>query len=74
MTGEIGKVALLWRGDREARNSLHPRHNRLEPVFAALAALNIYPEPAGAHSATPGGSGFSRRATRPTHHTLQVCA
>jgi len=46
MTGVIGKVALLWRGDREARNSLHPRNDRLEPVFAALAARNIYAEPA----------------------------
>jgi hypothetical protein len=46
MTGEIGKVALLWRGDREARNSLHPRNSRLQPVFEALAARNIYAEPA----------------------------
>jgi hypothetical protein len=46
MTGAIGKVALLWRGDREARNSLHPRNSRLEPVFEALAARNIYAEPA----------------------------
>src|SRR5882757_8789606 len=46
MTGTIGKVALLWRGDPEARNSLHPRNSRLEPVFAALAARNIYAEPA----------------------------
>jgi hypothetical protein len=46
MTGTIGKVALLWRGDSEARNSLHPRNSRLKPVFAALAARNIYAEPA----------------------------
>ncbi len=46
MTGTIGKVALLWRGDPEARNSLHPRNSRLEPVFEALAARNIYTEPA----------------------------
>jgi len=46
MTGAIGKVALLWRGDPEARNSLHPRNSRLEPVFQALAARNIYAEPA----------------------------
>jgi hypothetical protein len=46
MTGAIGKVALLWRGDHEARNSLHPRNSRLEPVFEALAARNIYAEPA----------------------------
>jgi len=44
MTGEIGKVALLWRGDLEARN--FPRNARLEPVFEALAVHSVYAEAA----------------------------
>src|SRR5882724_5634462 len=44
MTGEIGKVALLWRGDLEARNV--PRNARLEPVFEALAVHSVYAEAA----------------------------
>jgi hypothetical protein len=42
----IGKVALLWRGDREARNTATAHGSRLNAVFAALAALGIDAEPA----------------------------
>ncbi len=41
-----GKIALLWRGNREARNKANPESNRLRGVFDALAALNIAAEPA----------------------------
>jgi hypothetical protein len=39
-------VALLWRGDREARRNATPQNNRLNRVFEALAALGIHAEPA----------------------------
>jgi Domain of unknown function (DUF6815) len=41
-----GKVALLWRGDREAWRNATPPNNRLSHVFEALAALGISAEPA----------------------------
>jgi hypothetical protein len=44
--GKIGKVALLWRGDRRARAAATPDNNRFSNVFAALAALGIDAEPA----------------------------
>jgi hypothetical protein len=44
--GETGRVALLWRGDREARRNATPHNNRLSHVFEALAALGIHAEPA----------------------------
>ena len=43
---EAGRLALLWRGDREARRSATPHNNRLSRVFEALAALGIRAEPA----------------------------
>jgi len=39
-------LALLWRGDREARREAAPDNNRLSSVFEALAALGIHAEPA----------------------------
>jgi hypothetical protein len=47
MTGrrEIGRVAVLWRGDREARRSATPKNNRFHQVFEALATLGIHAEP-----------------------------
>ena len=41
-----GKVAIVWRGDREARNSATPQNNRFHRVFEELAALGIEAEPA----------------------------
>jgi hypothetical protein len=48
MTGqhEIGRVAVLWRGDRAARRNATPGNNRFHQVFEALAALGIHAEPA----------------------------
>src|SRR5271170_34875 len=44
--GEQGRLALLWRGDRQARRDATPQNNRLSDVFEALAALGIRAEPA----------------------------
>ncbi|HYZ25122.1 MAG TPA: hypothetical protein VE690_23530, partial [Rhodopila sp.] len=41
MAGAIGKVAVLWRGDGEARSRATPASSRLTGVFDALAALGI---------------------------------
>jgi hypothetical protein len=40
------KVALLWRGTREERRNATPENNRLNKVFAALAAAGIEAQPA----------------------------
>jgi hypothetical protein len=42
----IGKVALLWRGDRVARDAASPQTSRFARIFQALAARNIRAEPA----------------------------
>lgn len=44
--GAMGKLALLWRGDRQARNDATPHNNRFVRVFEALAELGIHAEPA----------------------------
>ncbi|MFI5047282.1 MAG: Cj0069 family protein, partial [Acidimicrobiia bacterium] len=41
---QLGRVALLWRGDRDGRDTAAP-NDRLRPVFAALSALGIAPVP-----------------------------
>jgi hypothetical protein len=47
MAGEkMGKLALLWRGDRQARSEAMPHNNRFAGVFQALATLGIHAEPA----------------------------
>ena len=40
------KVAILWRGDAEARQSTTPQNNRFYRIFEELAALGIDAEPA----------------------------
>jgi Domain of unknown function (DUF6815) len=40
------KLALLWRGDREARRNATPHNGRLSRVFEALAMLGVHAEPA----------------------------
>jgi hypothetical protein len=45
-TGGIGKIAVLWRGDRTARSDATPRNNRFYRVFEELAAAGIDAEPA----------------------------
>lgn len=44
--GENGKLALLWRGNRQERNEATAQNSRLDRVFEALAALGIEAEPA----------------------------
>jgi hypothetical protein len=40
------QIAILWRGDREARRTATPENNRFYRVFEELAALGIQAEPA----------------------------
>src|ERR1044071_8869785 len=40
------KIAIVWRGDREARRSATPANNRFHRVFEELAAIGIDAEPA----------------------------
>jgi len=47
MTGtETAKVAVLWRGDHEARRSATAENNRFFRIFEELAAVGIHAEPA----------------------------
>ncbi|HEY2619436.1 MAG TPA: Cj0069 family protein [Acetobacteraceae bacterium] len=47
MTGtQPCRVAVLWRGDREARRTATPGNNRFHRVFEELTALGIQAEPA----------------------------
>lgn len=47
MTGStIGKVAVLWRGNRQARSEATPSNNRFYRVFEALTAAGVHAEPA----------------------------
>ncbi len=41
----IGRLALLWRGDLEARRQATSENNRWHKIFAELAAQNIHAEP-----------------------------
>jgi hypothetical protein len=40
------RIAILWRGDREARQEATPQNNRYHRIFEELAALGIDAEPA----------------------------
>ena len=40
------KVAVLWRGDAEARKAATPQNNRFYRIFEELAAVGIHAEPA----------------------------
>ena len=46
MSGQMRKIAVLWRGDREARRNATPQNNRFHRVFEELAAAGIDAEPA----------------------------
>lgn len=41
-----GRVAVLWRGDLEARQAATPQNNRFHRVFEELDAVGIHAEPA----------------------------
>ena len=36
------RIAVLWRGDREARRAATPQNNRYHRIFEELAALGIH--------------------------------
>ncbi|MER9912071.1 Cj0069 family protein [Mesorhizobium sp. M0050] len=40
------RVAVVWRGDREARRTATPQNNRFHRVFEELAAIGVHAEPA----------------------------
>jgi len=40
------KIAILWRGDAEARQAATPQNNRFYRIFEELAAVGIHAEPA----------------------------
>ena len=40
------RIAILWRGDREAREAAAPQNNRYHRIFEELMALGIRAEPA----------------------------
>src|SRR5438105_12122331 len=40
------RIAVLWRGDREARQAATPQNNRYYRIFEELVALGIHAEPA----------------------------
>jgi hypothetical protein len=43
---DIGRLAVLWRGDREKRRSATPPNDRFHHVFEELAELGVHAEPA----------------------------
>jgi hypothetical protein len=43
---ETARVALLWRGDHEARKSATPADNRFYRIFEELTAIGIEAQPA----------------------------
>lgn len=43
---ELAKVAVLWRGDRQARQMAMTQNNRFHRIFDELAKLGIQAEPA----------------------------
>jgi hypothetical protein len=46
MASKTPRVAVLWRGNREARHAATPQNNRFHRVFEELAAIGIHAEPA----------------------------
>src|SRR5581483_5508418 len=41
----LGRVAILWRGDEEARRNASPATSRFKAIFAALADVGVRAEP-----------------------------
>ncbi|MBY5387765.1 Cj0069 family protein [Rhizobium leguminosarum] len=40
------RIAIVWRGDRQARRAATPQNNRFHRIFEELAAVGLAPEPA----------------------------
>lgn len=45
LNAHLGRVAILWRGDQEARRSASPETSRFKAVFTALAEVGVDAEP-----------------------------
>ena len=43
---KLHRIAIIWRGDHEARRAATPQNNRFHRVFEELSALGIHAEPA----------------------------
>ena len=48
---KLYKIAIVWRGDAEARKAATPQNNRFYRIFEELAAAGICAEPAVYHEA-----------------------
>lgn len=46
MATALPKIAVVWRGDREARDAATPQNNRFHRIFEELSAIGIDAEPA----------------------------
>jgi hypothetical protein len=46
MISSSPRIAIVWRGDREARRAATPRNNRFHRIFEELAVAGLNPEPA----------------------------
>ncbi|MBY5570424.1 Cj0069 family protein [Rhizobium leguminosarum] len=46
MTNAPPRIAIVWRGDRQARRTATPQNNRFHRIFEELAAVGLAPEPA----------------------------
>nr|WP_246652223.1 hypothetical protein [Rhizobium laguerreae] len=46
MTNAPPRIAIVWRGDRDARRAATPQNNRFHRIFEELAAVVLAPEPA----------------------------
>src|SRR3954452_20531752 len=46
MAVPIANIAIVWRGDRDARRNATPANNRFHRVFGELAAVGVHAEPA----------------------------
>ncbi|NNH65792.1 Cj0069 family protein [Rhizobium laguerreae] len=46
MTNSPPRIAIVWRGDRDARCAATPQNNRFHRIFEELAAVGFAPEPA----------------------------
>jgi hypothetical protein len=44
-TAQLGRIAILWRGDEAARRSASPETSRFKAVFAALADVGVEAKP-----------------------------
>ena len=44
-TARLGRIAILWRGDQDARRSATADNSRFKAVFAALADVGVDAEP-----------------------------